>query len=126
MAHPGRLFAEHGHAMQWPCEHQHTGLAQVARRTLQRSVRHACLYATGYTLHGLAGHLVDVPALNDALVARGPVGRRRVHRSVHTPRRLRARPSGYGQIQQFVVQTFDEFSEMEIRPKIGVSCRRLD
>jgi hypothetical protein len=25
----------------------------------------------------------------------------------------------------FVVQTFDEFSEMEIRPKLGVSCRRL-
>jgi hypothetical protein len=26
---------------------------------------------------------------------------------------------------QFVVQTFDEFSEMDIRPKLGVSCRRL-
>jgi hypothetical protein len=25
----------------------------------------------------------------------------------------------------FVVQTFDEFAEMEIRPKIGVSCRSL-
>jgi hypothetical protein len=24
-----------------------------------------------------------------------------------------------------VVQTFDEFSEMEIRPKLGMSCRRL-
>jgi len=27
--------------------------------------------------------------------------------------------------QHFVVQTFDEFSEMEIRPNLGVSCRRL-
>jgi hypothetical protein len=26
---------------------------------------------------------------------------------------------------QFVVQTFDEFSKMEIRPNLGVSCRRL-
>jgi hypothetical protein len=26
---------------------------------------------------------------------------------------------------QFVVQTFDEISKMEIRPKLGVSCRRL-
>ncbi len=25
----------------------------------------------------------------------------------------------------FVVQTFDKFSEMEIRPKLGVSCLRL-
>ncbi len=24
-----------------------------------------------------------------------------------------------------MVQTFDEFAEMEIRPKLGVSCRRL-
>ncbi len=25
----------------------------------------------------------------------------------------------------FVVQTFEEFSEMEIRPNLGASCRRL-
>ncbi len=39
--------------------------------------------------------------------------------------------SPFRRIRQFleppsVVQTFDEFSEMEIRPKIGVSCRRLN
>jgi hypothetical protein len=27
---------------------------------------------------------------------------------------------------RMVVLKIDEFSEMEIRPKIGVSCRRLD
>jgi hypothetical protein len=39
----GHAMPCHGPAMQWPCEHQHTGLAQVAWRTVQ-VVRFSAVY----------------------------------------------------------------------------------